>query len=248
MKVFVASVFKPGTWKLYKTQRWFLDQTTDTYRHLIVSTKQPPFECEFRQATGGGRGGGNKHIAGMRVAASWFREHAKEFDLGLIVDSDAFPVRQAWAKDVLAWLTQSGRQFAAPVRAENMHLWPHVSFLAFPPSAMDVVLPRLNRKGRGWTVWGMRNRKDPGVSLPLRHCYPLLKSNAVNLHPTLYSVYGDIAYHRSAASRRMRMQGQSYWMTVLGAKYPRSLEHLASTPELINRLLGEQRFPSGDVM
>ncbi|MGA2035709.1 MAG: hypothetical protein ABSG68_25960 [Thermoguttaceae bacterium] len=247
MKVFVASVYKPGSWDLYKAQRWFLDQTTADYRQLIVSSKIPPFECEYLLADQGQREGGQRHLAGLLAARDWFRVHAADFDLGLILDSDAFPVRKGWDRDIARLLKKTRCQFAAPVRAENLDAFPHISFLAFLPAALGLVAAHLRRDRRGLTLFRRQSRRDTAASLPMRQCFPLIKSNVYSPHPTMHSIYGDMAYHAAATGHGGRMRSlRRYWPLVTDLARFEQFETVPASPAWINRLLGEPRFSETD--
>jgi len=251
-RVMIASVFAPGTLDWLPMQRWFLDQTTEVYRLFAASPDEPP-PVSFQGAQRSREwvpwkprprvGSCCQHASGLKACLDRFC--AQEYDLGLILDSDAFPVRRRWAAEVLALLATKGKQFAAPVRVENSDLFPHVSFLAFLPEALPEISSLLNpAHGPGlWKSWW-----DTGARLPLAKCLPLLRSNVFSPSPVLHSIYGDIAYHRGAGSRGFNMRGwKHYWRDVAPRLHDPQCQAVAITPAWINRLLGERRFAEGPV-
>lgn len=248
MTTTIISVFAPDTWRLYEHQRQFIAATTPDARHVIVSTEQPPFDCDWVRAP---RWPGGQHPYRNVPSLRWSRQHEAALhaalhrvsDTGLVVlcDSDAFPVRRDWPETILRCLRDNRRDFAAPVRAENCDCFPHVSFLAFPSRQTPLIL-RYARVAPGRTMFGTQ-RVDTGGGLPLDRCFPLLRSNRSNPHPWVHAIYGDMAYHRCRGSLPgFRGQAWDYWHQLVPVPAPADPQTPEDMVSLINDLLGERRF------
>jgi hypothetical protein len=136
---------------------------------------------------------------------------ASRCDYCLLLDSDAWPIRTGWYDVLIPRLRR--KQFVAPVRAENMDGFPHVSVLFFPQRNAHWILPLASRRGNGGGVFLNRVRRDVGSALPIRECFPLLRSNVMSVSPLRHSIYFGVAYHCGQGSRVSGMNGDKYWGT-----------------------------------
>ena len=245
MTVLIASVFAPGTWDLLEVQRSFIARTTSDYVHAVASPDRPPDTDGIvwlkTRRTRSHRRIGARHVTGLGVIAKWFRRQGSgSFSLGVVCDSDAFPVRAEWSGDLVRLLKTSHSGFAAPVRVENLDCFPHISFVAFLPNAMEAVLSQF-KYGIGKKL--LRGRKsDVAAGLPPGQCLPLLKSNVWSPHATMHTIYSDMVYHRGRGSRTSGQRGDKYWSRVARRLTGRGYDSQPITVEWINRLLGECRF------
>ena len=240
MRVLIASAFATGTWDFLKAQSWFIAQTTEQYTHVVACPVQPPGHTGpwLPVNPPSGLRDGQRHIVGLRKIAEWFQ--GQSYDLGVICDSDAFPVRRGWVDDMLGWLRTGEKAFCAPIRTENLDLFPHVSFLAFTQRSSRHVFPCL-RYGHGRRVT-LHPQGDVGAGLPLKRCFPLLKSNVWSPSATWHTIYSDVVYHRGSGSRVQHMRGNKYWEQVAPARVGREHERVTLDAAWINKLLGEERF------
>lgn len=142
-----------------------------------------------------------KHPEKLNALAEIAREDASPDDLLLFVDGDAFPIAPI-GPDLL-----EGHRLAAIRRDENAgDRQPHPSFcLTTVGFWFDIGGDW--RRGYKWTASTGDRVTDVGGNLlgilaeakiPWR---PLLRSNRVDLHPLLFGVYGDVAYHHGAGFR-----------------------------------------------
>ena len=100
-----------------------------------------------------------------------------------------------------------GKRIAAPVRYENLDGFPHPSAMLVERSVLFepwfVLRDGIEAKNLlGDTI------RDVAASLVgrLEQVLPLLRSNAVNLHPVAAAVYHDCFYHHGAGSREFRLR------------------------------------------
>jgi hypothetical protein len=248
-RVIIASVFRPGTFQLYRAQSHFVQLTTPgLVRHMVVSPERPPFVCDWVQAPAmaGKHRGQQQHLAGLHAAVRQFGQD-RSWDLAVLADSDAFPVRAGWANDLWQLMRQNGRLFAAPIRVEFCHLFPHVCFLA---CTSDVTPRRLIDElgySQGATIFADRQHHDVVAGVSMRDTFPLLKSNRWSPSPLLHTIYGDIVYHRGGGSYQRPLAQTKYWRAVAPALHDEACSAQAPTPAWINRLLGEQRFREVEV-
>lgn len=149
------------------------------------------------------------------------------YDYFLILDSDCFPINDRWLEVLLDSMGKFGKSFAAPVRTENLDTFPH-------PCALFTTDPKFLRFAGDWNEnlvgWTTRDIVCAGDT---DEWFPLLKSNRVNKHPLLGSIYYDLFYHHGAGSRKFNMRSLYYYDSVIHA-YPSAeslFEELKSDPE-----------------
>lgn len=219
-KLLVVSPQAPDQPSLARSQRWFLDQTTRDYK-LFTATEP-------------------SHMLGMKALSQVVTAQANNFERVLLLDSDAFPVHRDWQDILEVALEDSGRSYAAPVRAENLDLFPHPCFFYFKTQDWSEV-SLYWRRGPGKTFRG--RRRDVLANLPTHDLLPLMRSNYMSPHPLMHSIYGNVAYHRGGGSRapkgNVRMKGTGYWENL---RWKKSNPLPSSLAGLVNFLVGEDRF------
>lgn len=238
MQVTLVSVYAQQTWHLYEQQAQFIAATTPGARHVVVSIDRPPFNCDWLPAPEMATAHHSyQHAIGLRTSMRAIGNKG----VAVLCDSDAFPVAADWPDTVLRCLRNNGLAFAAPVRTETGDCFPHVSFLVFPCAKKDGIVQHL-RVAEGRTVFG-RLRLDTGGRLPLKQCFPLLRSNRSNPHPWLHAIYGDLAYHRCRGTcPGFHGQAWKYWEQLVPVPEPADPRTAEEMVPLINQLLGERRF------
>jgi len=112
----------------------------------------------------------------------------------LILDSDCFPILEGWRPILQTAMADRGFQAAAPVRVENLDLFPH-------PCAMFVTSQGREDfeiiSSNSDNLLGVR-RQEPTCSVPV---FPLIRTNRINIHPIGAAIYYDMFYHHGAGSR-----------------------------------------------
>jgi len=144
------------------------------------------------------------HATKLNALADVACRTARDDDVLVFCDSDAFPVR-----DVGGWLRPGLERFPllAVQRLENAgDPQPHPCFCATTAGLWR----RIGGDWRGGHTWvnamGL-TVTDVGGNLMQRleqhgvRWHPLRRSNAVNLHPLFFALYGDVVYHHGAGSR-----------------------------------------------
>lgn len=185
----------------------FLDRTTPSYDHVV--SLHMADRSLFRRSTilrsiHAKRCASRIHGRLLQGLLDYARKTA--YDYYLFLDSDAFPVADNWLVSLVSKM--GDRSFAAPVRTENLDLFPHPS--CFFVRAKDIHRKELDfRVGRSINLL-QQQVEDTGCRLPLRMCYPLLRSNVYNPHPLLAGVYGNLFYHHGCGSRRFAMRSTFY--------------------------------------
>jgi hypothetical protein len=189
-----------------------------------------------------------QHVAGLRKVVEVIHSRKQDYQNVCVLDSDAFPVRRGWQGVLDRALPFWNKRFAAPIRIENGDLFPHISFVYAP--ILWGGWGKYLRMGRGGRLdygrpprTNATNRPDTGAALPMNQCLYLLRSNSWNPNPVFHSIYGDVVYHCGAGSRSGRPVGLAYWDQFL-ARNTDACRHQKPTPTWINRLVGEDRFPT----
>jgi hypothetical protein len=235
-KLLIGSAYASGTWGLHFNQSWFTGKTTQDYDFVVAASECPPFPCAWVQNDKG-------HPSALRLLADAFEINREKYEYALVLDSDAFPINPDWQSICEEILARSDKMCVCPIRTENCDFFPHPSFVFFRMTDLDDVRNHF-RKRHGRTASG--GRRDLMAGMPVEECFPLLKSNYWSAHPLMHSIYGGIVYHRGAGTRNpygtARMKGNDYWKT-LGMHHG---EDYAVDATFINRLLGTNRFNTGE--
>lgn len=112
----------------------------------------------------------------------------------LVLDSDCFPIQEGWQFTLQDAMADRGFQAAAPIRVENLDLFPH-------PCAMFVTSQGMRDfefvPSNSDNLLGVR-RQEPTCSTTV---FPLIRTNRINIHPIGAAVYYDMFYHHGAGSR-----------------------------------------------
>lgn len=206
----VGSVFTPGdrteTW--YKLQIQFLKKTTKNFKHFVFlngKIDQSIFnESEIIGSSPNhalnimnGTAQSSNHLIGLNSILSKFRN--TNGDNYLFLDSDCFPVMNNWLPTLLNLMSKKNKSIAAPIRTDNLDLFPH-------PSALFVKRDALHKQWFDLSLGTVVNLmgtsiNDVGGKLPLKECYPLLRSNYFNAHPIFGAIYGHMFYHHTCGTR-----------------------------------------------
>jgi hypothetical protein len=140
----------------------------------------------------------NEHLNGLQCLVAYARDNASLYDGLLILDSDAFPVAHGWLSRLCGMLRKFGKRYAAAVRVENLDYFAHPC-VAYAPDINDLDFAYTS------TVNLLGNPvKD--IACMGTAFLPLLKSNRVNVHPVLATVYSGMFYHHGCGSRQFEMR------------------------------------------
>lgn len=202
----IGSVYKGGTSTRNETwfymQDQFIQKTTKDYDHVVILDNQkgdmvPPSMkviLSYSLNTQARYG----HAKSLKHLMNYFRKNKDHYRNFLILDSDCFPVVEDWQSTLtkVMW-----RPVACAVRAENFSIHPHpcAFFMRRKALNFDWIDFKVSHcksayvRHRGWT--------DPGCSIPMIRCFPLLRTNVVNLHPLYCGIYGNMFYHHGNGSR-----------------------------------------------
>jgi len=163
--------------------------------------------------------GNQGHAAGLAHALSWFR--ASSSGWALLLDSDAFPIKPGWLAGLKQQMGRFRRRIAAPVRFENLDRFPHPSAMLVERSVIDEPWFSL-QDGIEATNLLDDVIRDVAASMVDRHgdVLPLLRSNALNLHPIAAAIYGDCFYHHGAGSRAFRFRSSDRYSYFEGWPIP----------------------------
>jgi hypothetical protein len=217
-RILVGSVYgaAPRNPQWYRLQRFFLDQGDDAYELAVFLNSVDASVVPGATIVGATQAlrpavkGIVQHRDGLCALMDHFYARP-EYDGYLILDSDAFPIVPNWRTRLEARMRAHDglpvRWMAAPVRTENLDLFAHPSACYFSAAGLAAA------RGIGVPLWRIASRTnllgmafeelglDPAFAGGEPRVLPLLRSNAVNPHPVLAAVYGDVFYHHGAGSR-----------------------------------------------
>jgi hypothetical protein len=192
----------------YGTERWIDLQlrhlgrhTPEPYRvYACLSRVGQPYLSRLHFAVEGkGRLGQN-----LNFLAGVIGEQAREDDLLVFLDGDAFPI-DAWVGPARGFLADS--PLAAVRRDENAgDPQPHQCFCVTTPRFWKEIGGDWS-PGPTWTTAAGQSATDHGAKLwkILEErgvaWQPILRSNTRNLHPLWFGIYGKVVYHHGAGFR-----------------------------------------------
>jgi len=207
-RLLITSIFAPSPWNRswYTLQRKFIGATADAdVRHTVYLNGVTPELVGDDVALAGQSATNEGHSAALGAVIDMFRKSDRDYFL--ILDSDCFPIRANWFNVLTQQMGTLRKRFAAPVRVENLDLFPHPS--AFFMTSDSVRDPRLNFD-LGHAAPNLIG--DPvtdvgsGMAGLLPDLLPLLRTNVRNLHPVGAAIYHHLFYHHGAGSREFRFR------------------------------------------
>jgi hypothetical protein len=179
---------------------------------LLIASTEPDTEGVATYCEDLPGGHGEKLNALAREAS----RSARDEDILMFIDGDAFPVRplRAWIENLLA-----AAPLAAVVRTENLgDPQPHPCFCV-TTAGFWKSLPGDWERGPKWVNSAGREVGDVGGRLwqELRasgsQWTPILRANAVDWHPVFYGLYGErggMVYHHGAGFRDPMSRADRY--------------------------------------
>lgn len=238
MKICVASVHtRCKLSRLWRDLQWqFLKETTASeFEYFVVANALSP--KPFKHTTG------VLHIPTKSSHFTCIKEILAIFEIStcthcLLLDSDCWPIRKGW--DILLAKQFGKYQFTAPIRTENLDIFPHPAAVFFPTESLS----DLNFGFRKITNLLGENNTDIGSALQIGDCFPLLKTNYISPHPVYASIYGDCFYHHCAGSRGAGIRCADYYRHMITMQqqkkiYNKITEQLQKRPKsFINQLRG----------
>lgn len=201
-KLLIVSIFGPSGFnqQWYSLQKRFINKNTKIpyeFKVVLNGCDRSMFEeADILYANDDNIG----HSRALKQVLDYFR--SVSCDAYLILDSDCFPVWDGWHDVLLEQVQKFNKIIAAPVRVENLDLFPHPSAffilghgIHHPKINFDVV-QIVNLLGGAVADVGGGMQNIIGQLL-----MPMLRTNVVNLHPVAAAVYHHLFYHHGSGSR-----------------------------------------------
>lgn len=225
MKILIGSVFSAtGEPRLLDLQLAFLHQTTKHhFEHVSYLTEDAnsTHYLGHHNSTVVGQSQvkhtdpSRSHLNGLLGLLKYFQ--TVDYDLYLILDSDAFPIKQGWDQTCINILNDY--DVISCIRTENLDTFLHPSICAFTdPSLVDFQrLDNINLMGTKTSDNQVVLLKPQTSSKPWKQwpdnakAFPLIRTNRVNLHPIIAAIYGDLFYHHGCGSRSQILRTDPYY-------------------------------------
>jgi hypothetical protein len=131
----------------------------------------------------------------------------------LILDSDCWPIQVGWHINLLEQMEKHDLHVAAPIRTENLDTFPHPCAMFMDRQGRDNLNLTLSAETANFLS------KVPRDPTCLNPCFPMIRTNRVNMHPIGAAVYYDMFYHHGAGSR------QAYFRVTDGIGYYQYPQH-----------------------
>lgn len=201
-KILIMTVYAPSDYNhyWYKLQKHFISKnTTIPYDFKIITNNvdEEMFENSEVVITNSSNIG---HPKGIRQIIDYMKDHP-DYSGYLLLDSDSFPIRQGWHDILDKQMKKLEKCIAAPVRFENLDLFPHPCSVYMHESA--IINSKINFD---YTIvknlMGDEIDEVGGNMLSvIDDVMPMLRTNRVNLHPVAAGIYHHLFYHHGAGSR-----------------------------------------------
>lgn len=236
MPLLIGSIYAKGNstdLEWLQIQKHFLESTTQDYDLVGViprPVRQTPIfnHINVIEATYPINEPLDCHLFGLRILKAHFELNKDRYDRFLILDSDAFPIKQGWQEKLEFVMKRLVGQcdIACAIRCELLETRLHASILYAKPES----LPHLNFSNGYIDSDGPRKclltgRDDQGIFLPhyegpgRDRVLPLLKSNRHTEGLLVGSVYYDLFYHHGAGSRLRQTRARAYWKHLANKEY-----------------------------
>lgn len=140
------------------------------------------------------------HPAGIDQILSYMRAQ-KDYDNYLLLDSDCFPTRVGWNKILNTQMKRFNKSIAAPIRYENLDLFPHPCVVYM--TREGVMNPQVDfNYAKVKNLLGDYIEEVGGLMPDVSdQVLPMLRTNRINLHPIASGIYHHLFYHHGAGSR-----------------------------------------------
>jgi hypothetical protein len=201
-KLLIVSIYAPSDFnrQWYSLQKRFLEKTTKIpfeFKVVLNGCDASEFEgADILYANDDNIG----HSQALKQVLYKFR--SVPCDAYLVLDSDCFPVWDGWHDVLFEQMQKFNKIIAAPVRVENLDLFPHPS--AFFILGHGIQHPKINfdvtqiTNLLGGAVADVGGAMQNTIGQLL---LPMLRTNVVNLHPVAAAIYHHLFYHHGSGSR-----------------------------------------------
>ncbi len=202
-KILIMSVYAPSelnqSW--YALQKHFIKKNTllPFDFKIITNNVNPDFFEEKEVVRINDKNIG--HPAGIEQMLEYMREHQKDYDSFLILDSDCFPVRPGWHEVLGQQMQRFNKTLAAPIRYENLDLFPHPCVVYLNKEGLNNPKVNFNYTEVKNLLGDMINEVGGAMCELSDEVLPMLRSNRINLHPVAAGIYHHLFYHHAAGSR-----------------------------------------------
>jgi hypothetical protein len=147
------------------------------------------------------------HWARLDYLADRVCEVSNDDDLLVFMDSDAFPIK-SWESEIKGYLEEY--PIVAIVRRENPEKLLGEEDLGYPhPCFFATTVGFWKEANLSWRLDPPTRAESAGVVMHRElkksevEWKSLLRSNAINLHPLYFGIYGNLIYHHGAGNREV---------------------------------------------
>ena len=192
MKILIASVYTEKSLKWQEIQSSFIkNNTTSDYDHVIFYHGDKKdfinIKCESTCPL-------EQHVYGIQKILHMFR-NLSSYTHCLILDSDAFPIKKGWDIEISSIMKLHSCSISCPIRFENLDTFYHpcTIFISGNDINVDVgIKPIANL---------LDYRCNEVIVESSEKIFPLIKTNFLNPHPMISSIYFNMFYHHGFGSR-----------------------------------------------
>lgn len=183
----------------YKLQKYFIEKTTSVpydFKVVLNGVDANLFDADEIAINNNSNIG---HPEGIRQIVDYMKSN--EYEGYLLLDSDSFPIRKGWHYILDRQMKELKKCIAAPVRFENLDLFPHPCSVYMHHDALLDSKINFDYAMVKNLVGDEINEVGGGMVSCLDDVLPLVRTNRLNLHPVAAAIYHHLFYHHGAGSR-----------------------------------------------
>jgi hypothetical protein len=213
-RLLVGTVFAPSSnnKKWLELQMQFLKETTHDFDHAIVCNSVNP--DMFKESIIVDVSNDMSHDRGLNKLIDY--ANANGYQRCLLLDSDCWPFKATWESDLVD--VMDNHVIASAMRIENLDKFLHPCVVYLKREAMNSL--RFSRK----SGINLKGDKFEDVQGNATWFYPLVRTNAVNIHPLFCGIYWNAFYHHGAGTRQnITFRSGGYYRRIMPM-----VDHLAS--------------------
>lgn len=208
-KILIMTVYGPSDYNCYwyGLQKHFISKNTNVPYDFKVVTNKVDSELFDDNSIVISNPENIGHPAAIKQIINYMRA-SNEYENYMLIDSDCFPVRAGWHNILTKQMLQLDKDIAAPVRFENLDLFPH-------PCAVYMNERGLNNPKLNFDYAKVRNLMGDEIDEVggnmlqiINSVMPLTRTNRVNLHHVAAGIYHHLFYHHGAGSRGFQFRVQ----------------------------------------
>lgn len=201
-KILIMTVYAPSDYNhyWYKLQKDFIKKNTVIPYDFKIITNNVDSEMFEPGEVVISNDSNIGHPKGIRQIIDYMKE-SNDYSSYLLLDSDSFPIRHGWHEILDKQMLKLNKCIAAPIRFENLDLFPHPCSVYMHQDALSKSLINFDYAKVKNLIGDEIDEVGGNMLSVIDDVMPLMRTNRVNLHPVAAGIYHHLFYHHGAGSR-----------------------------------------------